>query len=214
MNDRYAGVAGCYDALCAFGSLGAVGRCKHDALRVVRPGDRVLFAGAGSGMEALEAARLGASVTVVDLSPAMIARATRCSGGALKTECGDILRHTGGPYDVVTANFFLNVFDAPTMRTVLEKLAGLTAPDGRLVIGDVSPPPGRVARVATLAYWYGACLLFRFLTRNAVHPVYDYEAELARLGFRVENKRTRRLCGAPCFVSLSATRIRPVTGPA
>ena len=199
MTDRYARIAGTYDALCTLGSLGAVARCKRDALRVVRPGDRVLFAGAGTGEEAVLAAQTGAHVTIVDLSPAMLARATaraRKAGASVVAIRGDILAHDAAPYDVVVANFFLNVFEPADMRRVLAKLTALTRPTGRLVIGDVILPGNPVYRTLTRLYWNGAILLFRILTRNAAHPVYDYETELRSAGFVVVDRRIRGWFGS------------------
>ena len=40
----------------------------------LKPGDKVLFAGVGHGKEAIYAAELGAEVTVVDLSRAMLTK--------------------------------------------------------------------------------------------------------------------------------------------
>lgn len=209
--DRYAGIARGYDALCALGSLGAVGRCKRDALRVLRPGDTVLFAGAGAGRDAIAAARAGARVMVAELSPAMIAHFRKKPGAeTIRVIAGDILGFDDGEkFDAVVANFFLNVFPPETMRTVFGKLARATAPGGLLIIGDVRLPERGFARVFTRAYWFGATRLFRVLTANAVHPVYDYEKELREFGFVVRDKKTRRLLGAPCFVSLVAERSEP-----
>ena len=208
MTDRYARIAGVYDALCAVGSFGAVGCCRRDALRAIRPGDRVLFAGAGTGAEAVLAARAGARVTVLDRSPAMLRRAerrARDAGVTLVAIRSDILDHEAASYDTVVANFFLNVFAPDDMRRVLARLTASTAPDGRVVIGDVVLPRGRAARAATRLYWAGASMLFRMLTRNAVHPVYDYDIELNRLGFRTVDVRRRG-----CFASsVAASEHRP-----
>lgn len=212
--DHYAHIARCYDALCALGSLGAVGRCKLDVLRIIKPGDAVLFAGAGTGGDAIAASRAGAKVTVAELSPAMIARFRKKPGAEnIRVVAGDILVFDADEkFDAVVANFFLNVFPPETMREVLAKLARATAPGGRLVIGDVRLPEHGFARAFTLAYWFGATRLFRVLTANAVHPVYDYEEELRASGFVVRDGKARRLLGAPCFVSLVAERWNDSTG--
>ncbi len=55
----------------------------------VRPGDRVLDAGAGPGRFTLELLRLGAHVTALDISP----RAARAAAGAGARRRGDARRH-------------------------------------------------------------------------------------------------------------------------
>ena len=70
-------MAGAYDVLAALYSLGAIARCKSAHLAGLRPGDAVLYAGAGTAAEAVEAAVAGAEVTVMDLSAGMLERARR-----------------------------------------------------------------------------------------------------------------------------------------
>ncbi|MEZ5976217.1 MAG: methyltransferase domain-containing protein [Planctomycetota bacterium] len=56
---------------------GAIWRSRVCQLEVLEPGQHVLFAGGGTGRAAVEAARRGLRVTLVDRSPAMLARARR-----------------------------------------------------------------------------------------------------------------------------------------
>ena len=72
MRDKYKLVGPIYDWLSAFYSGKSIHRCKIAMLDRLRPGDRVLFAGVGHGRDAVHAARLGADVTVVDLSATML----------------------------------------------------------------------------------------------------------------------------------------------
>src|SRR5262245_46786191 len=65
--NNYDRVASLYDILSHVYSGGQIRACKAAQLTHIKPTDRVLYAGVGGGEDALEAARLGASVTVVDL---------------------------------------------------------------------------------------------------------------------------------------------------
>jgi ribosomal protein L11 methyltransferase len=131
----------------AFGNGGhPTTRAALDALvPEVRPGDRVLDVGCGSGVLAVAAARLGASVVVaIDVDPEAVdvTRANARRNGvddvvdASTTPVGDV---PGPPFDVVVANL--------GGRLVIDELArDLAARTGRaLVVGglldDGLPPP-------------------------------------------------------------------------
>jgi len=198
----YDGVAGIYDLLAEAYSLGAIRVCKESHLRTLRAGDRVLFAGGGSGREALLAAKGGARVTVLDLSPAMLGRARRrfqAAGVPVELVLGDVLEHgPPGLYDAVVAHFFLNVFPEPAMREALGHLARLARPGGRVLIADFAPARGRLL---PRVYFGLAVRAFRLLAGNPVHRLYDYGALLPEAGLHLEARRTF----GP-FVALSALR--------
>ncbi|MFP6654540.1 MAG: class I SAM-dependent methyltransferase, partial [Myxococcota bacterium] len=111
----YHSLARVYDRLAALYSLGQIGASKRVQLESIRHGDRVLYAGAGAGEEIVLAARLGARITAIDLADNMIARiSTKLANEGLSAEliCGDVAEHASTEaYDVVVANYFLNLFD-------------------------------------------------------------------------------------------------------
>lgn len=179
--NRYNHVARIYEAMGSSYSLGKIRASKLSELDYIRPGDRVLFAGVGGGEDAVAAAVKGAEVTAIDLAPAMVARVEgklRSEGLPAETIVGDILAHDRPElYDAVCANYFLNVFNRSVMQAVLEHLIGLVKPGGLLMIADFSKPRGgALARGLHAAYVGLANVSFWLLTRNAVHPVYDYRA--------------------------------------
>jgi len=209
----YDGAAGWYDLLAQAYSLGRIRACKRAQLEGLAPGDRVLFAGAGTGGEAVEAARRGVRVTVLDRSPAMLARAARrfqTAGLAGAFLAGDVLDHAPPePYDAVVAHFFLNVFPERLMPAVLRHLAGRVRPGGRLLIADFAPADGPLpARVLRRLYFLAAALGFRMLAGNPLHPLYDYVPLLPGAGLRLERTRRHGLPGGlELFRSLDAVRI-------
>ncbi|MGD2101594.1 MAG: methyltransferase domain-containing protein [Acidimicrobiia bacterium] len=185
--DRYNHVARIYEALSSLYSLGKIRDSKLAELEYIEPGVRVLFVGAGGGEDAAAAAAKGAEVTAIDLAPAMISRVEaklRSEGLDVETIVGDVLDHDRHErYDAVCANYFLNVFNSSVMQTVLEHLVGLVKPGGLLMIADFSNPRGgRLARGLHVLCVGLANVGFWLLTRNAVHPVYDYRAHGEALG--------------------------------
>ena len=188
----YDAVAGVYDLLAGLYGLGTIGPCKRSHVEVMKAGDQVLFAGAGTGAEALLAARQGVQVTVLDLAPAMVVRARkrfRAAGleDSIRVQCGDV-RDVQEAYDAVVAHFFLNVFPEPVMAEVLSHLAKLVRPGGRLLIADFSPARGPGLPLRRL-YFGAAVLAFRVLAGNPVHRLYEYSEHLPGAGLRLQVSR-------------------------
>jgi demethylphylloquinol methyltransferase len=219
MHDKYRLVGPIYDWLSAFYSGKSIHHCKVAMLDRLKPGDKVLFAGAGHGMDAVHAARMGADVTVVELSETMlksfeanIARASEEHGVQLKVRSihGDILRFKESErYDMVVANFFLNVFDESTMVQVLQHLITLGKPGAHIVVGDFAYPKGNLlSRLAKTAYWYGAVLFFWLFAGNAVHRIYNYPAWMQSLGIQVLEKKHYRLGLMDCYWSVLGSKPR------
>ena len=134
----YQAVAGVYDAVAGCWSRGRIDGAKRWQSEAVSSGRDWLFAGVGTGLEALLAARGGARVTALDLAPAMLAATRRrlaAEGLDAELICGDLFEHEcADGYDVVIANFVLNVMGPDTMRRALHRLAELTRPSGTLSI--------------------------------------------------------------------------------
>lgn len=213
MRDKYRIIAPLYDLFALVFSAGRISRCKMAMHDRIRPGQRVLFAGVGQGSDAIAAAELGARVTVVDLSGSMLNIFSRKISGLpfshpVEIVHEDILRYENpGAFDLVYANFFLNIFTRPMVMAVMEHLAALTRPGGFLAIGDFAPPTGRVlARVAQSLYWYLSNLFFVFAARSAFHPVYDYQTMLEGMGMTIEEMKCFRFLYDDRFCSILARK--------
>jgi demethylmenaquinone methyltransferase/2-methoxy-6-polyprenyl-1,4-benzoquinol methylase len=215
--DRYAygPVAGLYDELARLYSRGRIGLTKELSLEFVNPGDRVLYPGVGRGAEALEAARKGALVTGVDLSPEMLARfraGLDREGLDARLIEADVSRHRPSePYDVVVANYFLNLFDAVAARAMLEILGRSLRPGGLLVITDFARPQGAApGRWATELHYRPVNWIAWILGLCALHPILDYPTLLLEVGgFRVVSQRRLPVCFGdnPAYLLLAAERL-------
>ena len=178
----------------------AVSRCRVAMLDYLQPGEKCLFAGVGHGEDAIYAAQRGADVTVVDTSKTMLAKFQQnldkfhqANGTPLAVTQvqSDILEVADyEQYDMLVANFFLNVFYRDTMVKLLAHLARLGKPGAKIVIGDFVYPDGNLlSRVSQTLFWYGVATIYWVLAGNAVHPIYNYPEEMESLGLLVLEKK-------------------------
>jgi ubiquinone/menaquinone biosynthesis C-methylase UbiE len=212
--DKYFLIGPIYDWLGQLYSGGAIHQSKMAMLTVrhIQPGDKYLFAGAGQGKDAIQAAILGAVVTVVDISPTMLSQFKKQVKAAqpdhpdleISAIHGDILEHSDPEkYDAVVINFFLNVFNETTMQAMLNHLILQTRPGGRVIVGDFNYPTGsRLSRWIFLTYWSLAIGVFWLTTKNALHKIYDYQAILTKSGLELVEKKTYRFLGMDCCAAL------------
>jgi demethylmenaquinone methyltransferase / 2-methoxy-6-polyprenyl-1,4-benzoquinol methylase len=151
--EMFDGVAERYDltnTVLSFGQDRGWRRATRAALQL-RPGQRVLDVGAGTGVSTVELARDGAFAVGVDLSLGML-RAGRHTRSDVPLVAGDALRlpFPDASFDAVTISFALrNVVD---IDAALRELGRVTRAGGTLVICEFSHPTSAVFRTVYLSY--------------------------------------------------------------
>ncbi len=176
-----------YQQMASVYSFGQIRASKVSQVDLMHAGDKVLYAGVGTGEDSLAAARKGVELTCVDLSSAMLKRtrnklmSERLSGELI---CADIMTHDRREYyDVICANYFLNVFAEPLMEQVLVHLARLLKPGGKIAIADFSLPKGnKLQRALHILYYRIANIFYWMLSGNDLHPIYNYPEYFSRHG--------------------------------
>jgi ubiquinone/menaquinone biosynthesis C-methylase UbiE len=109
----------------------------------LRPGMRLLDVAAGSGAVSLAAARLGAKVTAVDISPVMVERlkARALAEGfdlTARVMDGTALDLEDDVFDMVASEFGVMLF--PDLPRGLREMARVTRPGGRVVVVAFGSP--------------------------------------------------------------------------
>jgi demethylmenaquinone methyltransferase/2-methoxy-6-polyprenyl-1,4-benzoquinol methylase len=210
-HDRYRLVGPIYDALTVLASGSAIRRCRSAAAKYVKAGDRVLVVGAGHGSDVVDVARVGAHVTVVERSAAML-RALHKNVGAAGVDnavtvvAGDAFDHENEGYDVVVANFFLNVFGLEGEARMRTHLIARLRLGGTLVVGDFARAPSGLRRMLATGAWYLALVFFKILTGNAVRPMTDHAAAAEAYGLDVVSVDVFSVLGVPLYASVAARR--------
>ncbi|HNZ11885.1 MAG: Ribosomal protein L11 methyltransferase [Deltaproteobacteria bacterium ADurb.Bin151] len=209
MKDGYWLVGFQYELTGNLYSLGRIPKCKSAMLKHLKPGDRVLVAGVGHGTEAIEASKLGAKVTAVDLSETMISQfrkriAKENPPNEIRVINDDIfnIRETG-QYDMVISNFFLNVFSETRVVEVANHLGTLVKPGGYFVVGEfVLPEKTGWRGIVQRLNWYFAISFYSLTTEAVFHPVWNYAGLVEGSGCKIQEIEYFTICGVKLYWSI------------
>jgi SAM-dependent methyltransferase len=146
---------GDYDRLASYGSAAEAAHLLRFA--GVRPGDRVLDVGSGSGIVAIAAARRGARVTGVDPTPELLEKARE---NATLADCPDVawnlgsaerLPYDSGSFDVVLSQYAHMFSEQP--ETAIREMLRVLKPGGHIAFAAWTPE-GLAPRLMGLSVRY------------------------------------------------------------
>ena len=161
MTDAYRRIAPWYDRLLD----PFIRSWRARGLDLFNPGKgaAVLEVGCGTGAQLAYYRAHGCRATGIDMSSAMLGVARARLGDRLKVCRGDGARlpYPDGSFDLVLASLVLHEIDPDTRPAVLEDMARVVRPEGRIGIIDYHPLPKR-----TVKGW-GTRLLMRGIERSA-----------------------------------------------
>ena len=214
MEKNYDRAAKFYEKAAKIYSTNQIRKSKRFQLGYIEPGDKVLYLGAGTGEDAIMAARHGAEVTCIDISQSMLDSVQRkLDAESLSAEliCQNAFDHERiGYYDVVASNYFLNVFRRKGMVEMLNFTATLVRPGGKYLIADVARSQGNLlARAFNIFYLKLAMIVFWTMGLVSIHENYDYCKFFPDAGLETEHVEFFRFAkrGPVLFQTIVAKRV-------
>jgi len=170
-------------------------------LAVLRPGERVVDLGSGSGTDSFAAAfQVGATgeVTGIDMTAAQLAKAERLRVAAALDQVRFLEGHIeaiavpDASCDAVISNGVINL--SPDKASVFAEAARVLVPGGRLAIADIVSQRPLAESISCNAELWAACI-------GGAAQIDDYLAAIAAAGLRVDTVRDNT---AYAFLSGSA----------
>ena len=179
-------------------TLGRLARVREVVVKALRPGQRVLEIGSGTGELAVAMAEQGADVTGIDISPAMLEMARELAGRSAfpervrSLECSAMeLDHAfqNASFDVVVSVLTFSQMLPQEIDFVLTQCRRLLAPNGRLIVADEVWPASPARRVV----WWLVRLPFAaaayVVTQTSSQPLRGVDQRFQRTGFSLEESQ-------------------------
>ena len=155
---RYTSVAPFYDLVSAEWPVYRRGRRAAFDLLALRPGERVLDVGCGTGLDLPLVRAAGATFVGVDASPQMLGAARRRARGwpgatfLVADAASPEVSELPGGVDVVVATYALSIMSA--WPAAVDRAVALARPGARIAVVDMQPAvsgPSPLRRLADLA---------------------------------------------------------------
>ena len=176
--------------LLTLGRLEAMQRLIVEEL--IEEGMRVLEVGCGTGALTVAMAKAGANVSAIDISPGMLAEASKRIKKEDVEEHVDLQRMDAvmidelfepQSFDLIVSSLALSEMTERGRRFILKATRKLLAPAGKLAVLDEVRPTSGGSRLLFTIVRAPLQLLTWLLTRTTTHPLVDFEGVLTNSGF-------------------------------
>jgi demethylmenaquinone methyltransferase/2-methoxy-6-polyprenyl-1,4-benzoquinol methylase len=183
-----------YDWAVKVMTFGRLDQIKDRVATLVKPGDRVLDIGCGTGTLALRCLRRGAFVTGLDFAKHMIDQSAKRAAEAGVAERLTLVQDSvtqlnkhfrPQSFDLIVSTMVLGEFPRQYLDYVMRDCRSLLRPGGQLVIADEVFPESLLGRAL---YSLGLGLLWIpsfLLLRRPLFPISDLGGIIRAAGFRI-----------------------------
>jgi ubiquinone/menaquinone biosynthesis C-methylase UbiE len=183
-----------YDRGMSILTLGRLDRVRSEIAARLKPDDRVLDLGCGTGALAVQLARQGCQVTGVDISLPMLAQAERRVLQASLQERVR-LRELGvvdldsafedGSFDAVVSTLVFSELSGDEIAYTLAECWRILRHGGQLLVADELLPHSTLGRIGAFLMRLPFAVLAFVLTQNTTHQVGGLREQIERPGFRI-----------------------------
>ncbi len=182
-----------YDRGIRLLTLGRLEAMQHLIVEeLIQEGTRVLEVGCGTGTLTVAMAKAGANVSAIDISPGMLAEASKRIKRKEVEEHVDLQRMDAvmvdelfepQSFDLIVSSLALSEMSERGRRYLLKAARKLLTPDGKLAVLDEVRPTSGGPRLLFTIVRAPLQLLTWLLTRTTTHPLADFEGVLSISGF-------------------------------
>jgi ubiquinone/menaquinone biosynthesis C-methylase UbiE len=213
---------GDYDRGIQIITLGRIQRIKERIAAFVRPGDRVLEIGCGTGTLALLCAERGAEVVGIDAAGPMLIEAqskVQAAGmtGRVRLQRMDatmIADHFDpASFDLVVSTLALSEMAEEVQAYVLEACKKVLKPTGRVLLADEVVPEGPLARLLFYLLRLPLALFTWLVTRTSTTALQGFPRRLAAAGFTGQVVESHLGGSLQLFQAWPTGVLRAITAP-
>ncbi len=191
-----------YDIGMKIMTLGRLDKIKDMIAEVVKPNDKILDIGCGTGTLALRCIKKGAHVAGLDSSEFMLEQAAKKASQQglsdrlqlIKESVTQLQKHfQEESLDIIVATAALGEFPKAYLDYIFRECARILRKEGRLIIADEVQPEGRISR-----FFYnivmGIVWIPQFIiVRRVCYPIKNLDKIIESAGFDIEEKRKMSL---------------------
>lgn len=181
-----------YDLGMSLLTLGSLTKIKRQIANHIKPGDRVLDLGCGTGTLAQMCIEQGAQVTGIDANSGMLAVAERNSPSAnfLNISLSNMDEHLEDEsFDIILSTLAFSELTRVERLHALKEIKRTLKKEGKVLIGDEIIPEKLPAKFLYYAFRLPMRLLTWIVTQNTTNAISNFDDDVRQAGMAIVNRK-------------------------